>query len=437
MATQAQIQANRRNAQKSTGPKTEAGKARARCNALKHGERASILTPVMPQEDPKELAGRIQQWIDDWQPRNAIEEELVSRGARLSFLLQRLERAETAHLARRARSATAALAGASARRIEYVAELARKLLYHQGDRFAMQAGPPWPDNPAAFLRGLEETPEGCRWLLERWQQLRNLQTVGAAWTLADQHRFIRLQGKEGAEAINDPELNRIFLAWEVIADGIGLAYWKARHDSISLKDPGFGYHQVWREIAPRPAHAVEAQEVIDAVIAREIGRMEALVAEYDVLAAAEAAEIADRAAFDGTAEFDRLRRCQTARARELLRTIDVLMKLRAAPAGPAEPAAKSTEDDRGNGRPPKAPEACAEKTLIEPRSERPQPICPGEVRCHGMSVHPARREPISTGGLTVDAQCHHEVGARQTAVRKTGTPDERAGTSYWPPTGPD
>jgi hypothetical protein len=108
----------------------------------------------MPQEDPKELASRIQQWADDWQPTSAIEHELVSRGARLSFLLERLERAETAHLARRARMGTAPLSGASAKRIEQVAELARKLLYHQGERFAMQAGPPWPDNPAAFLRGL-------------------------------------------------------------------------------------------------------------------------------------------------------------------------------------------------------------------------------------------------------------------------------------------
>jgi hypothetical protein len=305
----------------------------------------------MPQEDPQELAGRTQQWVDDWQPRNAIEHELVSRAARLSFLLERLERAETAHLARRARMGSASLAGASSKRMEQVAELARKLLYHQGQRFAMQAGPPWPDNPAAFLRGLEETLEGCRWLLERWRQMRNLQAVGAAWTLADQHRLMRLLGKEGAEAINDPELNRIFLAWEVIADGMGQTYWKARHDSISLKDPGLGYHQVWREIVPRPVDEAEAQAVLDGIIAREIGRLEAILAEYEMLAAAEAAEIADRAAFDGTAEFDRLRRHQTARGRELLRTIDLLRKLRPEPVEPAEPAAELEQCDLAHGRP--------------------------------------------------------------------------------------
>ena len=43
MATAAQIEANRRNAKLSTGPRTEAGKNRGRFNAPDHGCRANIL----------------------------------------------------------------------------------------------------------------------------------------------------------------------------------------------------------------------------------------------------------------------------------------------------------------------------------------------------------------------------------------------------------
>ena len=33
---------------------------------------------------------------------------------------------------------------------------------------------PWDDEPAVLLHSFEETPEGCRWLLERWAEYRGL-----------------------------------------------------------------------------------------------------------------------------------------------------------------------------------------------------------------------------------------------------------------------
>ena len=46
MATAAQIEANRRNA-RSTGPKTDEGKACVRRNAFKHGMTTRIIMPVL------------------------------------------------------------------------------------------------------------------------------------------------------------------------------------------------------------------------------------------------------------------------------------------------------------------------------------------------------------------------------------------------------
>ena len=54
MASRRQIAANRRNARKSTGPRTSAGKLRSRSNALKHGLTAETVITVF--ENPKDYA---------------------------------------------------------------------------------------------------------------------------------------------------------------------------------------------------------------------------------------------------------------------------------------------------------------------------------------------------------------------------------------------
>ena len=54
MTSQAQTKANQKNARKSTGPKTPAGKARVSQNALTHGIYAAI--PLLPGEDQDKLS---------------------------------------------------------------------------------------------------------------------------------------------------------------------------------------------------------------------------------------------------------------------------------------------------------------------------------------------------------------------------------------------
>ena len=72
--TRAEI--NRRNAQRSTGPKTQAGKERSRFNALKHGCRARL--PILPGEDPDAYRDRLDAWIDKFQPRDKLIGKLAT-----------------------------------------------------------------------------------------------------------------------------------------------------------------------------------------------------------------------------------------------------------------------------------------------------------------------------------------------------------------------
>jgi hypothetical protein len=69
MATKAQIAANRRNARKSTGPRTTQGKARIRHNSLRHGLRSHDAPPI-----PGPLLHDLR---EDLQPATPAEEELI------------------------------------------------------------------------------------------------------------------------------------------------------------------------------------------------------------------------------------------------------------------------------------------------------------------------------------------------------------------------
>src|SRR5262249_39982805 len=90
MTSYRQIEANRRNALKSTGPKTEAGKQASRCNALRHGLAAETVIGAL--EDAKDYEAFEAAITADYDAQSAVERELVLR---LASILWRLRRATT------------------------------------------------------------------------------------------------------------------------------------------------------------------------------------------------------------------------------------------------------------------------------------------------------------------------------------------------------
>jgi hypothetical protein len=77
MATQKQIDANRANAQKSTGPKTPEGKAKSCLNHLSHG--LTSAATVVPGEDPEEFKALLTDLITEYQPATPTEQILVEK----------------------------------------------------------------------------------------------------------------------------------------------------------------------------------------------------------------------------------------------------------------------------------------------------------------------------------------------------------------------
>ena len=93
MATQRQIEANRENALKSTGPKSAAGKAASSANALSHGLTAAHAM-VLPDEDEEAFERLRQGVIADLEPAGALQEALAQRIAVLLWRLDRTARLE-------------------------------------------------------------------------------------------------------------------------------------------------------------------------------------------------------------------------------------------------------------------------------------------------------------------------------------------------------
>ncbi len=88
-----QIEANRRNALKSTGPNTEGGKQRSRQNAIRHGLCAETVVEIV--EDIDDYRGFEAAIIADYDARTAVERELVLRLASLLWRLRRATAIET------------------------------------------------------------------------------------------------------------------------------------------------------------------------------------------------------------------------------------------------------------------------------------------------------------------------------------------------------
>lgn len=91
-----QLRANQENAQKSTGPKTDAGKDAVSKNATKYGIFAATRIEAVDDgtyaEDPEELRDDVASLIDSLGPRDAIEVEIATRLAGVMIRLRRLER---------------------------------------------------------------------------------------------------------------------------------------------------------------------------------------------------------------------------------------------------------------------------------------------------------------------------------------------------------
>ena len=181
MISQRKLEANRRNAAKSTGPRTAKGKAKVKLNAVTHGMTAA--TVVLPHENELAYQHRLEAWTRELKPPGELGRYLVERVVRISWQLDRADTFERAKLARRIQEAPRLFgAGGGAEPAEI---LVARLFGMDSQPDSQEPGPSQnsrrtkragsgPDGPLApLLRELESSAEGCRRLIAEWTRIVN------------------------------------------------------------------------------------------------------------------------------------------------------------------------------------------------------------------------------------------------------------------------
>ena len=173
----AKLAANRANALKSTGPRSDEGKERSRANAYKHGLTGAGV--VLSSEDAEALDARLDALMDDFGPADEFARLAIHRAALCSVRMDRSARQE---------------AGAANTRVANArANLSRDRRAEAEQLFRLIAA-----EPAATVRRLRATPEGVDVMVDEWTKLKaDLDhEEGTRWTRVHSYRADYLHGSD-------------------------------------------------------------------------------------------------------------------------------------------------------------------------------------------------------------------------------------------------
>ena len=277
----AQMLANQKNAQKSTGPRTTQGKAVSRANGYKHGLAGTGV--VVPHEDAQEIAQRAETLEAEMAPRNDLARGLVFRIAFLMLKLERSAEHEAKAIAYRMRRAEAKFDDAR------LAEVEEAYDWLNGQ-------------PATSARRLRQSPEGIEKLIATMHDLKadlsRRDRVYWDWRHCD--RFHHLMGVRR----NEVPYTRSRGLTDAIA---GNFEWLGADEGGGLS---VGDRQIW------------AAEQMIAILDNQIRTLHELRANFDTSAIdLDRSEAPTRALFDASQEAILARKYEAATERGLYRAI--------------------------------------------------------------------------------------------------------------------
>ncbi len=339
MTTPEKVASNRKNAAKSTGPKSPEGKARSARNAVTHGLASDPARN--PGDPPEAFQDALKQWFADLNPRGIAQRTLAERACRAAWNLRRCDRFEDASAALRDRDAAerydqaeADRVGAIGRRLVGIATDEAGNIIEEGD-------------PAALVGELRTTAAGVEWLLSQWAELGRTLQDSRDWDTDRQFTAIRLLGLRPEADRHHPQVRKILPAppdpgVEVPQFGLGdpLLSGMLR----SSEGSGVDVNTIWaaylaavdRRKRGLPVSAAEAARIkaLKALVRAERTKLARLLTRaFRSRAAEDRAGAADRAKFGDGRALSLCLRYATAASRDLHRTLADLARLQKASEG--------------------------------------------------------------------------------------------------------
>ncbi len=296
---------------------------------------------VLPGEDPALLAARSEAWKADLKPQSDLEEYLVNRAVQTAWELDRIDRAIAAKLSE--------LVGfgpfdRDEDEADVVQDCARQLFWDPRGPIALY--PHWrgfrvtprvsgpnslddPIDPGRVVNRLEGMAAGCRWLLDRWADLRGVLDQGLKWQAPDRLRAIRLLGRQPMDVLSDERVLSIYLACDAMdptaPTSLDDMMTETEDDELErIKERVQGRGADWK----KPASPEAGKAALLALIEHVTTRLEVKLSLHREHQKFEKSVRSDLLAFDDTPEGELARRYQLAKDRELHRTIASYYKVR-------------------------------------------------------------------------------------------------------------
>jgi hypothetical protein len=164
-----------------------------------------------------------------------------------------------------------------------------------------------PDSPSALVRKLESSAVGCRWLLERWQELRAQLEPGNCWQSLDRLKIVQLLGRRLADARSNEFVAQVLVASHALDPVIEGPFHDVLDDMLSSRQDRARkkLKARWCALEQR-ADPADSRAFLIELVDQNIERISALIAEYEENAEEHAERAVERLGDDKTPEGHRL-----------------------------------------------------------------------------------------------------------------------------------